>query len=351
MEMNTRRSAHLPNAPRGDGFWLVIAAKLGGLGILGLLILEVGRLLFLYLGFGPVPGRIVPTLAAEAPRPASRVVSGRVVSQRARGVGSPFSGKVATLEVRRGERVTRGQLLFRMDAAALRQRLDTARATEQRFAAEVNGLRRNRSVELADLREEQAFLRAWIGVVGQEAAAPGARGQRRPQVRLVHGGPADPSVAELKSQLTASEAYLRRRQKEWHLAVVAAIRGQRRAQSEAARVEKLLRQTKRYSPIDGVVTSVRAGSGDWVKSGAPVVRVDDPSGYRVLTLVRERVGQSLERGAELQLEWTERQATGELEKLLPGWDHQLFFTWVWLKPSTTTGLLPDQTVEVMLPGT
>lgn len=346
--MDLRRTAPVSTARRGDGFWLVIAARLGGLGILGLLIFEVGRLLFFYLGFGPMPGRTVPTLAAERPRPVPRVVSGTVVSQRARGIGSLFSGKVAGLEVQRGQRVTRGQFLFRMDVTDLRRRLDTAQATEQRLAAEVRDLRRNRTVELAGLREEQAFLRAWIGVTAQEQTG---RGRGNPHVRLAHGGLRQPTTDELKSELVAAKAHFRKREKEWHLAVVAAIRGQRQAQSEAARLEKLIRQAKRYSPITGVVTSVRAGAGDWVKSGSPVVRVDDPAGYRVVTLVRERVSEALEPGTKLNLQWPEQQATGTLEKQLPGWDHQLFYTWMWLKPSTTAGLFPDQQVDVVLPGT
>lgn len=341
--------------PVRDGFWLWTILRLTVTVVMVALLVAVGRLVFYTFGFGPLPDHPQPVMAASDPSRAANgpegtdgvVARGTVVSRKSKGVGSYFSGKVAELEVKKGQRVKRGQLLFRMDTTDLQRRLQAAVANERRYAALTNRHRRERKEELGLLAHDHRLLRSLI-VETRKQEKHLAQQQRNSPVRLA-AGTRPWSIAELKTQLSASEEYYRKRQRVFHLAVVDSIHRSRAARAEAARLRKLLRQAKRHSPMDGVVTSIVAGEGHWIQAKTPIIRVDDPASYRVVALVKQQTAQPLDKGQHVEVELPDGEIPGKLEKIVPGWDRQLFYTWLWVKPLKPLDLRPGEEVDVVLP--
>ncbi len=338
--------------PVRDGFWLWTILRLTVTAVMVVLVVAVGRLMFYYFGFGPMPDRPQPVMAASEPERErvgddGVVATGTVVSRKSKGIGSYFSGKVADLQVKKGQRVQRGQLLFQMDTSDLQRRLQAALANERRYAEATNRHRRERKEELGLLARDHRLLRSLI-VETRKQEKYLAQQQQNSPIRLATSN-SPWNVAELKSQLSASEEYYRKRQRAFHLAVVDSIHRQRAARAEAARLRKLMGQAKRHSPMDGVVTSIIAGEGHWIRAKTPIIRVDDPASYRVVALVKQQTAQPLDEGQKVEVELAGGGVPGKLEKIVPGWDRQLFYTWLWVKPLKPLDLRPGEEVDVVLP--
>jgi multidrug efflux pump subunit AcrA (membrane-fusion protein) len=284
---------------------------------------------------------------------ASPVVAvGVVRSGIAKGIGSPFPGCVRDLRVREGQAVTRGQLLFRMDTTTLKARLGQARQAERSAGAAVERTRRARTAALAGLKRRiSAAVRASTAL------------NRPPAVALAGGLEETPwSMPAVLEEMLAAEqrqaaerrvAGLRARlvdqQREWHQRVVARIRERRALQEEVRALEAQIAQAKRYAPINGVVTDVRTGEGKPVRTRIPIVRIDDPKGYRVVALLRPRERERLEGAEALRARWDGGASPVQVVRTLDGWGRELFRTWMWLEPAERQGLRPGQRVELVLP--
>ncbi|MGV3723878.1 MAG: biotin/lipoyl-binding protein [Actinomycetota bacterium] len=305
--------------------------------VLANLVVVVGRALWGLLGLAP------PDDAPRLDR-APRVVqaSGVVVSSIAKGVGSPFSGTVESLQVKKGQRVTRGQLLFRMDIRPLQRQLERTRAEARRAAAEVEDGRRRRAATVASATETLSDLKRRIDVVAARSrpafATVAAVGSLQPE------GP-----AELADRMRILVAHRARQRRQWDARISVALAQRLQAEESVKELTQLMRQAKRFSPINGVVTSIRAGEGDWVKGAVPVVRVDDPKGYQVVMLLRDRAGVTPSAGAQLQVRADAGVTECQVTETLKGWDRELFSTWVKLTPHDPAALTPGQEVEVLLP--
>jgi multidrug resistance efflux pump len=106
----------------------------------------------------------------------------------------------------------------------------------------------------------------------------------------------------------------------------------------------------RRSPIEGIVVRVDARPGQWLGRGSTGVRVDDPKGFRVVALVDEKTRAALAPGKPLPLNGPQGPTAGQVDKIVPGWDKELFYHWVWVKPVNPTGYWPGQQVQVTLAG-
>ena len=328
-----KREQTLDSPAHPDSFWLSV-------GVRTLLVILLVRLAFApalvgwrVLGLGPPNDP--PQLIAAAPALHAPAI---VTSTVAKGVGSPYAGTVETLEVRKGPAVTRGQLLFRMEVRPLQQRLDALSEITRQASAEAEEARGERDDALAGLTAMLADVRVQL-----------AFGQQREAVALalVILNDAEP-LAALQDRERVLAALLRERRREWDQRIAAALTRKREATSETAQLRRLIRQSKRYSPIDGVVTSVRAAAGDWVKGAMPVVRIDDPRGYRIVMLVRNRSRAVPEVGAELRVKSQAGSMRTRVSRVVPGWDREVLSTWVWLMPTEPAELTPGQKLEAVL---
>ncbi|HEU4751460.1 MAG TPA: HlyD family efflux transporter periplasmic adaptor subunit, partial [Armatimonadota bacterium] len=157
-------------------------------------------------------------------------------------------------------------------------------------------------------------------------------------------GPAEEQ--DSPGQIQALQAQIRERESVWAPVFSAASARIARAERELHRLRAAARQAERRSPASGVVTAVYVKPGDTVQAGQPVVRVDNPSGYRVVTLLDKKAAAGLRPGSSIRLA---SGGEGQVQKLVPGWDRELFRTWVWVKPEEGRALRPGENVQVLVP--
>lgn len=306
--------------------------------LLGSLIAAQYRSMGVFFGFRP------PVSRAELPvvnEPLA--VRGQVISTRAKGVGSPFAGNVKSLHVKVGQSIKRGQLLFEMDVASLRSQLEQARSEVRRAKTEV-GRAQHEKVALLN-RWQRQQLEVAAGIEGANQAS-----------RVQHWNPlpTEPTYGPIATSALLAEQVLGQdvstlgSVEDAEAQLAAAITRKHQAVRKVERLVRLIRDAKRYSPIDGVVTSVRTAESAWTAASKPVVRVDDPRGYRVVALVRNRSGAVPRPGHLVPIRWSERSVAARVDKTVPGWDREALYTWVWLLPKEETELIPGQVVEVHL---
>lgn len=319
-----------------------------------------GLVIGLLAGFGPFHKH-------EAVQPAGGEirVRGEVESLWSRGVGSPFDAPVQAINVREGQSVRKGELLFRMDTAALHSQLSAARAEYQAARAALAEAQAGRRADLsgiegtvAGLQSELATARrrpSWQSISGTESGyvtdgQTGENGYLASEVTQPEGSFYDPGrVQELESQIQQARQEWQEREMLWAPQIQAAAESCSRAAAHAGRLKAMLGAADRKSPIDGIVTAVFAEPGNLVAHSKPVVQVDNPAGYRVVTLVDQKVRDSVEPGTPLPLVEPDGPSNGKLEKIVAGWDRELFKYYLWVKPADPRGLAPGQTVEVAVP--
>ncbi len=324
------------------------------------------------LAMGLVAFRPWDTQRVEAHSPERRPVeSGTVESLHPHELGSLFEGAVQHIAVLPGQPVQKGQLLFAMDTSELRAALELARNEERQAREAYQTLVSERDSDLADLKQQVARIRAELGRLRAQQAASERAAQAAtlpaPDQAEVEGEeetlaeplpvepapfvePVDPQLmAEVERRLAEAHAALQERKASWNAPMAEAARAASAARGEARRLSGLIAAARRTSPVDGVVTAVNAAPGQWVESRSPVVRVDDPAGFRLVTLVDEETSERVEAGERLPVQLPGGKTQAKVEKVVRGWDQDVFQYWLWLKPAKTEGLMPGQRIYVAVP--
>jgi multidrug resistance efflux pump len=265
---------------------------------------------------------------------------GVVQSTRGRAVGSPWTGHVAAVEVRPGQAVRKGDRLFRMDPRPLQSALAAAEAVRRGEVQSLAETTRSREADLAELRGAIAELRAAQQVPVFVQDEPGEGWEEAEESFW------DPAE-DFTDAVEAARWELAQREAAWAPLLQEASRRVAAANREVARLKAQLAAADRRAPIDGVVTEVRMRPGELVAAGVPLVRVDDPVGFRVVTLVDGKIGKRLKPGVRVPLT-VDGARGGKLEKIVPGWDRELFHYWVWVKPANPRELLPGEPVTLAL---
>ena len=226
-------------------------------------------------------------LRGDADRDAGLFASGTVEATDA-DLGFQLPGRVADVAVTEGERVSRGDVLARLEARELEASLSAVRsrlsAAEARLAELTSGSRpqelataeaalqaTTQRAEEARREAERALTLYEGGAVSQQAmqrartlldVALADEEQARQRLGLVREGPRAEAVAAQRS-------------------VVA------QARSEVALAEATLANAVVVAPFDGVVTLRHREPGETVGAGAPVVTLLDPDDRWVRIYVRE----------------------------------------------------------------
>lgn len=150
-------------------------------------------------------------------------------------LGSPVTGIVASVEVDRGDRVRRGQVLARLEASVEEATLALVRA---------------RAASGAEIDARRARLEQTRSELGRAASLHGSAvvsTQRMEELRATSAiAASDLALAELNRRLAALEV---------------------------GRVEALLEQRTVRSPIDGVVTGRNLGSGEYIHQDNHILAV------------------------------------------------------------------------------
>lgn len=287
--------------------------------------------------------------------------AGTIQSLYARSVGAPYSGSLLNLTVRPGQVVHQGDPLFQMDTSSLKDQLAQARANRASAAAEYAQARRNAAGEERNLLASMAAVRSQLraeqaaGAV-QPASPPSPDSDEGTGDGLPVESPApaapggDPArVQELQERLSALHAELADRNREWRPALRQAAEQTARAQQEVRRLEQMVSGSGGRSPADGVVTALYAQPGFTVNRGQPLVRIDNPAGYRIVAQIDRQAREAVEPGTDLRIALPTGPTTGKVEKIVSGTDKALFTYQVWVKPEGRAILQPGAPVKVFVP--
>jgi len=334
-------------------------------------------ILMLLMGFGAFRGhRNAAIPADDLPTGPAPLANGVVESLYGKGVGAPYEGTIGAVLVKEGQKVRKGQVVFRMDTSGLKQDLAAAR---EELASAAGALRKARAESSAELRaprqtiaaieasiarereKEKASMRAAVTPVGfEEPAADEAPWESEPAdaaavERAYEERPLEPQrpadynparIHELEAGLAAARAQVQERWLAWEPILAAAEERYTSALREVKHLRSLIGAAERHSPLDGVVTEIHGAAGQSVASHRPVVRIDNPAGYRVVAMVDMETRDTLKPGLTVALGNT----GGKLQKIVRGVDRDVFYYYVWMKPVKPSVLKPGQQVTVALPG-
>ena len=194
-------------------------------------------------------------------------------------IASSEPGTLATLDVRRGQRVARDAPLFTLDATPLRRELEAMQArraaadkraadaglgerdeTIRRISADLAAAREALNLARIEQARQAALLREAVATQAQTDAANSAAKQQEEHVR----------------SLEASLELAQKGQRPLQVEALAAEAGALAA--SAAQLEWRVAQTSRAAPADAFVEDTLREPGEWVPAGRPVVllrRADD----------------------------------------------------------------------------
>ena len=203
-------------------------------------------------------------------------------------MASPYGGRLDDLCVRRGQRVEAGQPLFRLEAT---EELEAARNAAHVLAGE--------EARFADMQrgkrpEEMDVLRAQLAQA-KTAEILAARTRKRDDAQFGAGGIAQAQmeqsraahdsaaarVRELTAQVAAGDLPARADQLREQAARVNAAR------ADAARARWRFEQKTLDAPGQSLVADTLYRRGEWVASGAPVVKLLPPEQVKIRFFVPE----------------------------------------------------------------
>lgn len=208
--------------------------------------------------------RVAPRKLESGP-----VISGSLQARRSATLRAEVGGALLEVKVEQGQPVKRGELLARIDDAALQDQLIAARST-----AKVTG----NALEVARAEEERNAKLAESGVI---------------------------------TQRDFDRVKLARQQAEAQLS---------EAQARLALTQDQLSRTRITAPFDGAVSERQANAGDVVAPGTPLVTVVDPTSLRLEAAVPAEHASKLQAGTPVDFRvagYGEQGFTGKIERVNP----------------------------------
>jgi RND family efflux transporter MFP subunit len=197
------------------------------------------------------------------------VISGSLQARRAATLRAEVGGALLEMKVEQGQPVKKGDLLARIDDAALRDQLIAARST-----ARVT----ENALQVAKAEEERNAKLAESGVI---------------------------------TQRDFDRVKLARQQAEAQLS---------EAQARLALTQDQLARTRISAPFDGAVSERQANAGDVVSPGTPLVTVVDPTSLRLEAAVPAEYAGKLQGGTAVDFRvagYGEQGFTGKIERVNP----------------------------------
>lgn len=187
----------------------------------------------------PSPTEATRPRVVKQPPPAIEFV-GVVTSRRSSVIAAQVSAPLMKLNIHAGQLVKAGELVARLDDTELRNRLEAAKSNEQSARMEA-------------------------GAFGASASA--AHQSVIAESRLNKYG------ASSRIALSNAQSELARINAQGAAAAARALT----ARAEREQAEKNLAKAEIFSPLDGVVTNIKAHEGEVTQVGTPLARVFDPS--------------------------------------------------------------------------
>ena len=203
-------------------------------------------------------------------------------------VAAPFAGSLTKLNVKRGDQVTTGALLFSLEqeneAAEHRQAVEQVRRAEARLEdlkkgrrpSEIDAINAQLVQARANLKFSTSQLKRQEQLVAQNFISADKLDEARSAYERDKG-----RVAELEAQLTT--ARLAARADEINAAEAEAAA----ARATLAQAEWKLAQKSVKAPVTGLVADTLYVQGEWVPAGSPVVSLLPPQNIKARFFVTE----------------------------------------------------------------
>lgn len=237
---------------------------------------------------GERPTPVAPPAAEPAETPFRATIAGAGIVESASqniAVGTPLSGVIAEVRVKQGQRVQRGEILFRLDDREFQAEAEVRRAglaAAQAELARLTAMPRAEDVPPVQARLEAAEAR-WGEASLQWERANSIEDKRAISAeelarRATNEKSSRAAVAELKSDLAKLTAGA------WQYDLAVAQAGVTRAAALVAQIETQLERLLVRAPIDGTVLQVNARPGEFATGGVlrdPLILFGDLSRLHV----------------------------------------------------------------------
>ena len=187
-------------------------------------------------------------------------------------VGPAISGRVASIDVQRGQRVERGAPLFRLEPDPESYERAAAAARAEQAASTASNLRKGKRVdEIRAIEQQLEQARAALSLSTAELTRSTALVEkgflsagRLDELRSARDRDAA-RVREMQAQLAVAKTAARPDE------IAAAEAGQRAAESDLNLSRWREQQARGFAPVAAVVHDVTYRVGEWVAQGAPIV--------------------------------------------------------------------------------
>ena len=233
-------------------------------------------------------------------KPAPYIMQGTVEATSYK-VSSKVPGRVDSLTVKRGDRVTRGQFLYGISSPEVFAKLTQAEAARSAAAAmqdKVDAGARKQQIQ-------QAYEMWQKSLAGLELAQKTYdRVKNLYDQGVVPAQKLDEAQANLRAMKTTSVAAeaaynMATEGAQWEdKAAAKAVVEQ--AGGAVSEVESYVTETRQYAPVDGEVSSVVSENGELVGTGYPVVTIVDLSDSWVVFNVKETLLPKIKIGTKFQ---------------------------------------------------
>ena len=227
---------------------------------------------YVYSRRGAAEGTLadVTTVTRTASLRSFVTASGEIVATRFADIGSASMGRLVSLNVREGDRVTSGQLLARIDPVQASSSADAAAAGLRALESEAQGAANQIKASQADLAAAQSRA--------AEADRQLKRARELRQSGLIAQADLDTAQSNADTaaaQVRSAEAAIERLRQ----SLAAAERRVAQGRADVARARDQLNKTDITAPIDGVVTRLEVEEGEMV-----VIGVQNQPGTILMTI-------------------------------------------------------------------
>ena len=256
----------------------------------------------LTIGAAIVAALVVLTLVGWfAFKPAPTMLQGEVDAKEIK-VASKLAGRVNSIPVKEGQKVTRGEVLLTISSPEVEAKLEQARAARSAAVAQKNKADKGTRVE-----KIVAAKNMWMKA--QAASELAAKTYERVLNLYNEGVIPLQQKDEAETQKEAAEMTARAARAQYDMAVKGA-RSEDKAAADAmveqangavSEVESYLKETKLEAPIDGEISNIIPGEGELISTGFPVITIVDLNDIWVTFNIREDMLAKMRMGDEFNV--------------------------------------------------
>lgn len=220
-------------------------------------------------------------------KPAPILLQGEIAATSYK-ISSQMPGRVDSLQIRRGQTVKKGDLLFVITSKTVDAKLTQAEALQTAASAQSTKVDRGARQQIID----QAYQMWQTSLAGLELAQKTYnRVEKLYQSGVIPAQRFDEISAQLAAARNTSKAaqaqyQMAREGAQWEDKVSAAAIA-RQAGGAVAEVESYINDGAQYSPVDGQIASILSEPGELVGAGFPVATVVDMSDSWVVFNIKE----------------------------------------------------------------